>query len=329
MVVEDYEPFRRFVCSTLRNQWEPEIVEVSNGLDAVHKAQELQPDLILLDIGLPILNGIEVARRILEVRPKSKILFLSENRSSDIVEETLRSGALGYVVKSDAVAELITGIETVLQGRQFLSSSLARSLTNTGDESSGAIEQVRTADDAGHHAVGFYSDDEYLVDDVAQFIGSALTSGNAAIVVASASHRDGLLARLKSQGLDIVTAIEQGRCVLLDAADTLATVVIDGVLDRVRFLNLLGGLILMTARTTRTQRREHGRVAIFGECVSLLWTEGKEELAIELEQLSNELLNTYDVEILCAYALSDVHSKIEGSMFQRVCAEHSVVRYIN
>jgi DNA-binding NarL/FixJ family response regulator len=102
-VVDDYEPFRRFVCSTLRKRPALQIVgETSDGLEAVQKAEELQPDLILLDIGLPTISGIEAARRIREVSPASKILFVSENRSADIAEEALSTGAGGYVVKIPA-----------------------------------------------------------------------------------------------------------------------------------------------------------------------------------------------------------------------------------
>jgi len=100
------------------------IAEAVDGLEAVQKSEELQPDLILLDIGLPKLNGIEAARQIHERAPKSKILFLSENRSLDIVEEALRTGASGYVVKSDAATDLMAAVEAVLQGKQYVSPSL-------------------------------------------------------------------------------------------------------------------------------------------------------------------------------------------------------------
>jgi DNA-binding NarL/FixJ family response regulator len=98
---------------------------VADGLEAVQQAQELQPDLILLDIGLPTLHGIEAARRIREVSPASKILFVSENRSADIAEEALSTGACGYVIKSDAERELLPAIEAILAGKRFVSASLA------------------------------------------------------------------------------------------------------------------------------------------------------------------------------------------------------------
>ena len=226
LVVEDFEPFRRFVESILRKQPELQIVcEVSDGLEAVQKVEELQPDLVLLDIGLPSLNGIEAARRICKVSPQSKILFLSDNRSRDIAEEGLRVGAGGYVVKSDAAGELLPAVEAVLKGKRFVSASLAgNDLTDpkdehTADHNSGVVvlpfpaQNVRIA---RRHEAGFYSDDRFVLDDLTKFIGAALKAGNAAIVVATESHRDSLLPRLQAYGLDIGTAIEQGRYVALD-----------------------------------------------------------------------------------------------------------------
>ena len=126
LVVDDFEPWCDLVCSTLEKLPELRIVSRAlDGLEAVHKAQELQPDLILLDMGLPTMNGIEAARRIREVSPTSKILFVSENRSVDVAEEALSTGADGYVVKSAAASELLPAVEAVLQGKKFVSASLA------------------------------------------------------------------------------------------------------------------------------------------------------------------------------------------------------------
>jgi len=125
-VVDDYEPWHGFVSTTLQKQPELEIIErVSDGLEAVQEAQQLQPDLILLDIGLPTLNGLEAAKRIRQCAPKSRILFVSENRSPDVAQEALDHGAGGYVVKSDAAGELLPAVKAVLEGKRFISASLA------------------------------------------------------------------------------------------------------------------------------------------------------------------------------------------------------------
>jgi DNA-binding NarL/FixJ family response regulator len=106
-----------------RTEWQV-IAEASDGSEAVQKAEELKPDLILLDIGLPKLNGIEAARRIRQRSPSSKIIFLSQNSDLDVVRAALGTGALGYVRKTDARRELLPAMDAVLRGKQFVSSSL-------------------------------------------------------------------------------------------------------------------------------------------------------------------------------------------------------------
>jgi DNA-binding NarL/FixJ family response regulator len=125
LVADDYEPFRRLVSSTLPKQPQLQLVgEASDGVEAVQKAQELKADIILLDVNLPKLNGFEVGRRIREHLPQLKIIFFSGDRSSDIAAEALRMGAYGYLVKSDAGKELVRALEAVLEGKQYVSSSV-------------------------------------------------------------------------------------------------------------------------------------------------------------------------------------------------------------
>ena len=124
LVVEDFPHFRVVVCSLLAQRPEFLVTEACDGLEAVQKAAALQPDLVLLDIGLPNLNGMEVARRIGKLAPTAKILFLSQESSPDIVRETLMLGALGYIHKSHAGGELLHAIDTVLEGRRFVSTGL-------------------------------------------------------------------------------------------------------------------------------------------------------------------------------------------------------------
>jgi DNA-binding NarL/FixJ family response regulator len=125
LVVEDFLPFRRFICSTLEKQPNLQIIcEASDGQEAVHKAEELKPDLILLDIGLPTLNGMEAARRILRLAPESKIIFLTRESSAEVVQGALAIGALGYIVKSTANGNLLAAVDAVLEGKQFVSTGL-------------------------------------------------------------------------------------------------------------------------------------------------------------------------------------------------------------
>ena len=127
LIVDDFEPFRRLLCSILKGRAEFRVIDqASDGSQAVQKAEEHQPDLILLDIGLPILNGMMVARRVRKLAPASKILFLTQESSPDVVREALDLGALGYVYKQHTHSDLLPAIEAVLSGSQFVSTEVAQ-----------------------------------------------------------------------------------------------------------------------------------------------------------------------------------------------------------
>jgi DNA-binding NarL/FixJ family response regulator len=316
LVVDDTPPWRRTISSIIQKEHGLQVVgEAGDGFEAIQKAQELRPDLILLDIGLPSLNGIEAARRIRERCPNSKVLFLSAQRDWDIVEEALRAGAVGYVVKSDAASELLPAVRAVLQGKQFVSASF------TGHDSN-APKDHRASAIRHCHEVAFYVDDGSVIDGYARFIESALKSGNPVIVIVTEVHRAGLLRRLEADGVNVSAAIERGRYIPLDAADALPTLTFNGAPDPVRCAKVIGDLIMGAA--TRT-KGEHGWVAVCGEISSILLSRGDAEGAIKLEHLWDKITRGYEVRTLCGY-LSNAFPKRESDpIFARICAEHSAV----
>lgn len=118
LIVDDFAEWRQFVCRTVGEITDLQIVaEASDGEEAVQKAKDLKPDLVVLDIGLPRLNGIEVARKIRKLCPQCRIIFLTENLSKDVTEECFRAGASGYVVKSSAADDLISAINAAVKGK--------------------------------------------------------------------------------------------------------------------------------------------------------------------------------------------------------------------
>lgn len=216
LVVDDYQPWLRYIRSMLHEAREFHVIgEASDGAEAVEKAAQLEPDLILLDIGLPTLNGIEAARRIREHRPDTTILFVSEQRSQDVVGEAMSTGS-GYVLKSCATRELFPAIKTVIEGRRFVSTSLyGQNLT----DSKGALAQPAAKTVENRHEVNYYPDQSSFVDSFARFLGKALENGSTVVLLASDSRRVGILQRLKSDGVNVAAAIEQERYFPLDSPD--------------------------------------------------------------------------------------------------------------
>jgi DNA-binding NarL/FixJ family response regulator len=312
LLVDDYKGWRNQVRLLLQGRPEWQIIfEASDGSEAVQKAEEIKPDLILLDIGLPKLNGIEAARRIRQLSPSSKIVILSMDDSLDAVQVALATGAQGYVYKARAQSDLLPAIDAALRGIQFVS-SLLRGYKFT--DATGAKAHH-------HHEVQFYSDHTVLLDRLVRFIAAALKTGDVGIVVATESHRDRLVQRLM-EGLDVDAAVKEGRYIPVDAVGTLPIFMVNDMPDSARFLEIVGGLIEEAAKKGKT---EHPRVAVFGEWVSLLCAEGKVDAAIRLEQLGNQLATTYEVDILCGYELSSFHGEQDDHIFQRICVEHSAV----
>jgi len=177
-----------------------------------------------------------------------------------------------------------------------------------------------TSDDSRHEVL-FYTSDSVLLETFACFVASALKSRNPAIVLATKSHREDLVRRLTTKGCSIDRAIQRGIYIALDAAEMLSTIMVNGVPDRLRFFEGLTGLIEVAAKAAKT---ENPRVAICGECVGLLCAEGNVNAAIRLEQVGNDLAQSNNVEIMCAYPLSGFHEE-HADAHERICVEHTAV----
>jgi len=310
LIVEDFEPFRKLIFLILKERLEFQVVgEASDGLLALQKVQQLQPDLILLDVGLPNLNGIGVARRLRKVAVPPKILFLAQESSPDVVGEALRLGALGYVHKARTVSDLLPAVDAVLRGERFVSSGL--------------LEFSEGTNAPGRHEVQFYSADSVFLENSIRFIASALKTGDPAIVVATKPRRDGVDQRLKEEGFDVDGLIQQGTYISLDAGEMLSTIMVDDAPDLVRFSDGLSALIEAAAKAAK---KEDPRIALFWECCGLLCEEGNKNAAIRLETVGNDLIQTHNVDILCAYPLNVFHDSEKDYVFMRLCAAHSAFR---
>lgn len=171
------------------------------------------------------------------------------------------------------------------------------------------------------HAVQFYGEDSSLLDELSRFIGTALVAGDAAVVIATKAHRDGIGQRLQSRGFDTATAVEQGRYIVLDASETLAKFMRDGWPDPGLFHQVIGNVLAQAAAAGG----ETHRISAFGEMVAVLWGKGNGEAAVRLEQLWNNLARTYPMSLRCAYPMSGFNRQDHGDAFLKICSEHSHV----
>ena len=331
LVVEDFEPFRKFLLSTLQKQPQFQIIsEVEDGLGAVQKAEELQPDLILLDVGLPALNGIEAARRIRMASAKSKMVFVSQESSTDMVQEAFNVGARGYVVKTDAGSELLIAVNAILRGQRFVSSSLTGiDLSNGKDDQTFAhpdrknvVAPLPPRNSTIRHEVALYPDDAALVEGFAGLSQAALGVENAVVLIATAEHRSDILKRLRSNAMDVDGALKNGSLIQLDALDTVSTLMVNDFPDPVRCEKVVGDVV---RGAFKSAKGSYPRVAICGECAPALLREGNAEAAIRLEHLWDEITRRYNADTLCGYLWSVFPGKDSSPVFARICAEHSAV----
>jgi hypothetical protein len=169
------------------------------------------------------------------------------------------------------------------------------------------------------HVVQFYTNDEFLLDSLCQFVRNALDDGESAILVATNSHRKGLIQRLHACGADVTASLKDGRCVILDASDTLAKFMEGNAPNPQKFASVLGSLI------EGAQLKSGGtNVAVFGEMVAVLWSKEKFHAALQLEELWNDLAKTHSFYLRCAYPASSFHDE-HSELYASICAKHSAV----
>jgi len=171
------------------------------------------------------------------------------------------------------------------------------------------------------HVVLFYEEKSFLFDEMSQFVGSALCSGNPAIMIGTQEHRDGLADRLYRHGVDVGEVAQSGTYIEVDAAEALSEFLMNDAPDPARFKALIAGLLAQIKPATKDDRP----VVICDEMAALLWQAGKETAAIRLEELWNVLADAYPISLCCLYSLESFPRIEDGKTFHRICSEHTGV----
>lgn len=287
LVVDDFEPWRRHVRDVLDTaQWQI-IGEASDGPDAIHYAHQLNPDLILLDVGLPSLSGIKVAERILGTNPAARILFVSEHRS--LAEAALAIGARGYIIKSNAATELLPAMTAVVGGERFVGVDAASSVLPA------------LAGETFRHDAGFFTNEAALVDAWARAAETALAAGHSVIVLALESRLRQMVERLKRRGVGVERAIRDGQYVQLEVHGMLAQFIVDDAPDELLFEKAVTPIVADALRASTAPRP---RVLVCGEGAPTLWNQGKTDAAVRLEQIWDDLARAHEIDTLCGYLIA-------------------------
>jgi DNA-binding NarL/FixJ family response regulator len=297
LVVEDYEPLRRLVCSLLQAEHFQVVGEASDGLEAVQNAERLQPDVIILDLSLPKLNGLEAARQLQKVIPEAKIIFLSDETSLEVTREAFNIGAVGYIPKLQTYHELIPAIERVLRRKEAVA-----------QHSSSRHEMILSSDDHG------------LLESLSQFVLDAMKSGRPALVIATPSLLDGILLTLSTEGLDVAAALGAKTLIAANVHEVLSSIIVDGSLDPV--LAQKGAAAHLDELASVANGK---RIAACGIVAPTLWAEGRKDEAVLLEALWDELLKEYEIDSLCAYSARSFTGDYDNSRLKRISDRHSTV----
>jgi DNA-binding NarL/FixJ family response regulator len=311
LVVDDHELWRQAVTNTLGHSRRCHIVgEAQDGVQAIEQAAALQPDLVLLDVELPAMNGIEAARRIRDLAPAARILFVSAYRTWDIVEAAFATGARGYLVKSDFGDGWLPAVNALVGGRRFVSATL----TGRG--------QGWTPSRAARHEIGFYADESLLAAGYTRFAQAALDAGKALILCADQSRGDAVHCGLQAAGIDVALADRQRRVFRIGVDDAFSTFIIDGSVREDRFWEAATSLV---ARAAGAARCAPPGVAVCGDGTATLLREGKVDAAIQLERLWNEVASTFNVDVFCPYLTTDIQRHQDPAVMHRLCREHTAV----
>jgi CheY-like chemotaxis protein len=279
----------------------------SDGNQAIELALRVVPDLIVLDVVLPRIDGFQVARRLREVGSPSRIVFTTMHDEEDYAVEAFRSGGWGFVGKTRLHVDLISALEHAIEGRRFIP-TLATLF---------AIPDAR-------HAVQFHSYDHGFVNRVGSFLNHALRRGDAVALVATPAVRAGVAERLRSYGWTVGETGDYGQYHAIDAAESLSQIMAN---DRPDPERLAQGVEAFELIRVASAEAPEPRLTLVGEIAVPLLLNGNAQGAMEVERLWNDLTRDLPWVGVCCYPMACFADLTDPERFRHVCAEHHAVGY--
>jgi CheY-like chemotaxis protein len=304
LLADDDAGMLKAISRTLATEFEV-VATVTNGRQALDTVPRLDPDVVVLDISMPDLNGFQTAEELTRLGSRARIVFLTMHQDDDFVAKAIRCGAAGYVPKMAAWSDLVPALHHAIGGRQYLPSFTPLVMTNT---------------DA--HAVQFRERDNCWLDGVADVLSRALERGDTVATVFLESNRETLGLRMKERGWNLADATEQGRYLVFDAEEAATQVMRGGWPDVDSIRELVA--VLERARTA-SAAGALSHLTIVGEMAVVLWRHGKPEAALELARLWNEQTRSLPILTICTYPMDCLHHESLAAFGVGICTHHSVI----
>jgi CheY-like chemotaxis protein len=281
----------------------------ADGREALNEARRLAPDVIVLDIAMPGLNGFQTARALAEDGSHVPIVFLSTHDANDCVEEAFAAGGRGFVAKTRLQPDLASALNHVLSGRMFMPS---------------LAPMLPLVEDGSGHAMHLYSDERILVCELADLFDHALQRGDATCLIAEEPLREGLERGLQARGWAVDDASGRNRFRTVDAEEAVFSFVRHGLPDVARVADIANELDLYRLTSAEGPLK---RLTIFGNMASHLSRRGNAPAAMALERTWAALTNTLPFFTVCGYSMESVHSTPHPEFFSSVCDAHWAIAH--
>jgi DNA-binding NarL/FixJ family response regulator len=304
LLADDHSAFLESVTRLLAAHFDI-VALAGDGRQALDLARRLRPDVVVLDVSMPELDGFQTLEQLRRDGPETTVVFLTMHRGDEFVSAAINGGADGYVLKSRIHLDLINAIDFALAGRLFVPSLTSLS-TVAGSR----------------HAVQFHANDSHFLDEVSQFVGATLRSGEQVVILASEATRIGVARRLQARQMNLARLAERGEYVEQDSALVLSHVMHEGRPDKARLAEIVHGVERLRLAAPDGPR---GRVTIVGDLTVSLCRNGDFEAALEIERTWNELTRAVPLFTVCSYPMDCFERPDARNQVANVCAEHSAV----
>jgi DNA-binding NarL/FixJ family response regulator len=315
LIVDDHEMFRGKVRSLIESQPHYRVCgEAGDGIEAIEKARQLRPDIVLMDINMPRMNGLEATRIIRREVPLCRVIIVSQNDAAIAREQARRAGAKGAVTKSDLIRDLLPTIDGVAMENNNSLDQTQIATAHGGEPWCDLLNSAAPRD----HIVQLYQDQQFLNRAVCRFAAAAIANGEGVILVPTVAHWDAFRPRLEAEGVDVKAAEKRGQLTVVDADNLLPTFMRGGMPDSPVFMGLAASVI--------SEARGGGRypkVRWWGEMVNILWERGEVAASMQLEDQFDQLAHEQDIAIFCSFLMDNFNGDVHARMLPRLGENHS------